>query len=510
MKIIQPSFTGGEISPSLYSRVDLARYGNSLKTCRNMMVSSYGGVYNRPGHSFIAATKASGASISRLLPFQFSITQNYVIELGDHYARFYANGAPLLSSGVPVEITTPWGVADIWAVHYTQSADVMYLAHPSYPTQVINRTSATTFTIAPYAPLEGPFQPVNPNSASTMAASGISGNITITSNTAGTFNANMVGMLVYLENKNVSSVKPWTAGEKNVAMGSLRRSAGKTYAATAASSGGIYVLCGGNAPQQDIGDAWDGPGDVRSDGTNNYSVGVLWTYIDAGYGIAQITAYVNSTTVNALVTKQMPAGVIGGAGTPAHSWTATGDGTTVTFAIAANSSPYDSQYQVTIAGVPTPSNPNVQPLPIGPIDNCVAVESFLPGGLIAHDVDGQRIALINHDTLAVSWETAHLISVAMEPCWRIESESGAWLIISKCTKCETLEIGYVHGEELEGMSLPCCGDDLRPVWERIVEVSDAGMQLVAKIDAKDHNYPAGGERGRYISTHNMRAGGKNS
>ena len=35
--VIQPSFTGGELSPSLYGRVDLAKYQTSLKTCRNFI-----------------------------------------------------------------------------------------------------------------------------------------------------------------------------------------------------------------------------------------------------------------------------------------------------------------------------------------------------------------------------------------------------------------------------------------------------------------------------------------
>src|SRR5699024_12640205 len=33
--ILQPTFTGGELSPSLYARVDLARYGTSVKTGKN-------------------------------------------------------------------------------------------------------------------------------------------------------------------------------------------------------------------------------------------------------------------------------------------------------------------------------------------------------------------------------------------------------------------------------------------------------------------------------------------
>ena len=46
--IIQPSFTSGELSPSLYGRVDFARYYTGLKTCRNYIIRQYGGVVNRP------------------------------------------------------------------------------------------------------------------------------------------------------------------------------------------------------------------------------------------------------------------------------------------------------------------------------------------------------------------------------------------------------------------------------------------------------------------------------
>jgi len=500
MKLNQPSFTGGEISPSLYARVDLTRYANSLKTCRNMIVSSYGGCYNRPGFRFVNASKASGAF--RLIPFQFNTTQTYVIELGNHYARFYSNGAQVLNAGVPVEIVTPWSSDEAWSVRYTQSADVMYLAHEDYPTQIIKRTSATAFSISEFVASEGPFQPVNPDQSIKMASSATTGNTTLTSN-ASVFTASMVGQLVYLENSNTSFYKPWTAGEKAVSVGTIRRNAGKTYQCTAVSTGGTYLLTGGNAPQHDQGAEWDGPGDVRNDGTNTYSVGVLWQYIDAGYGIAKITAYGSSTSVSAVVTKRMPAGVVGGAGSPAHSWSLTGDGTTKTFAIAGNVSDIASNYSVTIGGNPTQSDPNYHPKPSGPVDPCVEIDSFLPGGLIAKDVDGKEITLIDHATLSVSQGRATILGVVPVPCWRIESESGAWVIISKATKCETLERGYVHGDKLEGLSLPVCDDELLPMWEVITSVTDAGIRTVAKISVNDRNYPAGGEAGRYISTHNL-------
>src|SRR6185437_4702130 len=363
MKLVQPSFTGGEISPSLYARTDLERYASSLRTCRNFIVSSFGAVYNRPGTRYIAATKTNQQV--RLIPFQFNTQQTYVIELGANYARFYSNGFQVMNGSNPVEITTPWGAADVWGLRYTQSADVMYLTHPNYPPQMIERTSASSFSITPYAAKEGPFLPVNPDQSALMAASAVTGNVTITSN-SGAFAAGMVGQFVYLENANLSANKPWTAGEKNCPVGAFRVNAGNTYQAIATSSGGTYVLCGGNAPQHDQGAEWDGPGDVRSDGTTNYSVGVLWQYIDAGYGIAQITGFANANQVSAFVTKRFPAGVVGGAGTPAHTWNLTGDGTTVTFAIAGNVTNIPTNYSVTISGVTVQSDPNYNPSPGGP------------------------------------------------------------------------------------------------------------------------------------------------
>lgn len=363
MKLVQPSFTGGEISPSLYARTDLARYASSLKTCRNFIVSSFGGVYNRPGTRYIAASKTNQKV--RLIPFQFNTQQTYVIELGANYARFYSNGLQVLSGGSPVEIATPWSATDVWSLRYTQSADVLYLTHPNYPPQMIERTGASSFQITPYAAKEGPFLPINGDQSKTMASSAISGNVTLTSN-SGAFASTMVGQFVYLENANLSNNKPWTAGEKNCPVGAFRTNAGNTYECVQQSSGGTYVLCGGNAPQHLNGSEWDGPGDVRSDGTSNYSVGCLWRYIDSGYGIAQITAFTNSNQVSAFVTKQFPAGVVGGAGSPAHTWSLTGDGTTVTFPIAGNVTNDPYNYSVTIAGVAVQPDPNYTPNPSGP------------------------------------------------------------------------------------------------------------------------------------------------
>lgn len=91
---IKSSFTGGEFAPSLYSRIDLAKYATGARTLRNFTVHPHGGISNRPGLEYIATEKTDAKKI-RLLPFEFSTTQTYVTEFGEEYVRFFKDGAPI-------------------------------------------------------------------------------------------------------------------------------------------------------------------------------------------------------------------------------------------------------------------------------------------------------------------------------------------------------------------------------------------------------------------------------
>ncbi len=89
---VQASFAGGEFSPSLYARVDIAKYLTGAKTLRNFTVLPHGGARNRPGTAMVAAAGNSALPI-RLIPFVASTTQAYVVEFGNYYARFYTQDA---------------------------------------------------------------------------------------------------------------------------------------------------------------------------------------------------------------------------------------------------------------------------------------------------------------------------------------------------------------------------------------------------------------------------------
>lgn len=143
---IQPSFSAGEMAPATYARVDLARYYTGLRTCRNFEVMPEGGVQNRSGTRFIAEVKDS-SKFTRLIPFQFSSSHTYIIELGNEYIRFYTNGGQVMDSGSPYEIASPYLAADLPNIRFTQSADVLTLVHPDYAPRDLKRLAPTNWQL---------------------------------------------------------------------------------------------------------------------------------------------------------------------------------------------------------------------------------------------------------------------------------------------------------------------------------------------------------------------------
>lgn len=89
--IIQRSLSGGELVPALYSRVDLSKYQTGLRTLRNMFVMRHGGGTNRPGTMYLANAKYDDRAC-RIVPFVFSPTVTYQLEIGHFYIRPIRNG----------------------------------------------------------------------------------------------------------------------------------------------------------------------------------------------------------------------------------------------------------------------------------------------------------------------------------------------------------------------------------------------------------------------------------
>jgi hypothetical protein len=84
------NLTAGEFSPLLLGRFDIDKYINGAKKIENFLIHNAGGAIRRPGSKYVAEVKDS-TKATRLIDFQFSTTQAYVLELGEEYIRFYTD-----------------------------------------------------------------------------------------------------------------------------------------------------------------------------------------------------------------------------------------------------------------------------------------------------------------------------------------------------------------------------------------------------------------------------------
>ena len=154
------NFTGGELSPRLDGRTDLTKYSSSCSTLENLVVYPHGSAARRPGSTFIAEVKTSSAK-TRLIPFEFSTTQTYMLEFGNQYMRVYKDKGQVLDGGSAFEISTPYLTAELFDIKFAQSADVMYITHPSHPVKKLSRTGHTSWTLVSCSFTKGPMQDAN-------------------------------------------------------------------------------------------------------------------------------------------------------------------------------------------------------------------------------------------------------------------------------------------------------------------------------------------------------------
>lgn len=240
---LQSNFNAGEVSPLLYGRVNVDRYKDALGACLNYVPTIQGGLIRRSGTEFQAGVKDHSKKV-RLMPFEFSTDQAYMLEFGHQYIRFYkdnelitltaknitgatqanpvvitsaahgySNGDRVIiqnvsgmtqlnnreftvanvaantfelsgvngtgftaySSGGTVakiyEIATTYQEADLFKIKYTQSADILYLAHPEFPPKKLSRTGHTSWTLTNITFLDGPYMSMNTDSTVTLTPS---------------------------------------------------------------------------------------------------------------------------------------------------------------------------------------------------------------------------------------------------------------------------------------------------------------------------------------------------
>lgn len=118
------NFSKGELAPQLYGRVDVAAYSAAARQARNVVVLKYGGLQRRMGTRVVYELKQPGAgwddpsAAARLIPFEFSIEQTYVLLMTQAAMRPLALGGAVLEEELAVTGVTNEATAKITIAYH--------------------------------------------------------------------------------------------------------------------------------------------------------------------------------------------------------------------------------------------------------------------------------------------------------------------------------------------------------------------------------------------------------
>jgi hypothetical protein len=279
----QVNFNGGIFGTSVVEREDVGTYVNAVAELLNFQTKVQGPAFFRSGTQFIAEVKNS-AKRTRLIPFEFSTDQAYLIESGENYFRFFKNRQPITVSGSPYEVAHTYSETVNLQVNHAQSADVLYLNVASQPEYKLTRTSDTNWTNTKTVFNPPPFKSSNVTGI-TLTASAVTGTgITLTASSA-FFSSLKIGAQYQIQELTGSVYDLWKAAGTYGAAATVRYE-GNVYRTTA---GGIS---GTRPPIHTKGNASDG--------------GVTWTFLHNGKGRVEITAVASGTSATANVLSRLP------------------------------------------------------------------------------------------------------------------------------------------------------------------------------------------------------------
>lgn len=142
--LLQPAFTGGEISAEVANRVDLDKYQLAVLQAYNCLIKPHGPIYRRPGMKYMARTKYSDKACI-LVPFNGADSTDYLLELGEKYIRVHKNGLY-----INIEVMTPYTADMLQDLRFVQSADTMFIASGKYPVKQLARYSDTDWRFADF------------------------------------------------------------------------------------------------------------------------------------------------------------------------------------------------------------------------------------------------------------------------------------------------------------------------------------------------------------------------
>jgi len=137
------NFQAGELSPRLEGRIDLQKYNAGAQTLQNMLAFPQGGITRRPGTYYAGSSKDGGKV--RLINFEYSDEQAYVLEFGANYIRFFKDGGILTEATKSITGATAANPVVITATsHGYSNGDRVYITGVTGMKEINNRE----FTVA--------------------------------------------------------------------------------------------------------------------------------------------------------------------------------------------------------------------------------------------------------------------------------------------------------------------------------------------------------------------------
>ena len=300
---IQNDFTAGELDPKLRARTDISQYKSGLSTARNVSIQPQGGAKRRDGTKFVAELDSGAANAVRMVSFEFSISDSYMLVFTPGRMYVFKDGVQItnINGGgnnylTVASITT----AILPEMNWVQSADTVIVVHEDLePVRILRgatdsdwTASTITFSFVPQYAYE--FDTHIP--AYNITPSAVSGNITITA----------------------SGVTTDTGSAQAGTSNTITLKAASAYSTDDAPNGMFIRITSGTGAGQvrhvedyvastkvlTVYPAWT----TTPDATSNYSVKAFGTamvgeYIVAlnGFGRARVTQFVSDTQVKAYV-----------------------------------------------------------------------------------------------------------------------------------------------------------------------------------------------------------------
>ena len=202
---MQTNFTAGELDPLIRARNDLKSYGNALEKATNVVCQPQGGITRRSGTRYITALPNSGtesaANGSRLVSFEFSTSDSYMLCFTHNRMYVFKNGALVTNingTGNPYLVTTV-GSSVLNEMCWTQSADTLIVTHETIsPVKIVRGGTDATWTASTLAFDSIPkyaFTLATSNPSATLTPSAVTGKITLTAS-ASVFVAGHVGQYI--------------------------------------------------------------------------------------------------------------------------------------------------------------------------------------------------------------------------------------------------------------------------------------------------------------------------